>query len=99
MATIPDTAAGSSLEEQVTRIWTGVLGAPARDGAPGAEGATFIELGGQSVSAVRIATRIQEELDIWIDVGILFDDPDLPTFIAAVVRTAEAAGTDGSRAG
>ncbi|WP_103535998.1 phosphopantetheine-binding protein [Streptomyces sp. SM11] len=93
MATIPDAAAGSSLEEQVTRIWAGVLGATGEDGA------TFIELGGQSVSAVRIATRIQEELDIWVDVGVLFDDPDLPTFIAAVVRTAEAAGADGSRAG
>ncbi|GAB2950474.1 phosphopantetheine-binding protein [Streptomyces sp. NPDC059173] len=90
MSTVSDTAAGSSLEEQVTRIWTGVLG------TSGEEGATFIELGGQSVSAVRIATRIQEELDIWVDIGVLFDDPDLPTFIAAVVRTAEAAGGEGS---
>lgn len=79
----------TTLPEHLTRIWTDVLGSGAAD-----SGSTFFELGGQSVSAVRMATRIEEELDIWIDVGLFFDDPDLDTFVQAVLAAASTPASD-----
>ncbi len=68
------------LQERIAAIWQDVLRMPAdrRD-------ATFFDLQGQSVSAVRIAARIEDELGIVIDVGILFEDPDLDTFVSKVM--------------
>jgi hypothetical protein len=68
----------SAVEKHVESIWRDVLG---HDGRPGA---TFFDLQGQSISAVRIVTRIEDELGIAVDVGILFEDPDLATFTRAV---------------
>jgi len=74
------------IEQRVSRIWNDVLGLP--DGP--AEG-TFFELRGQSISAVRIAARIEDELGISIDIGDLFEDPDLETFVRVVAALADSA--------
>ncbi|WJK42580.1 phosphopantetheine-binding protein [Solwaraspora sp. WMMA2056] len=63
------------LAEQVARIWRDVLGVPA-----GSTDVTFFDLGGQSIAAVRIAGRIEDELGIQVDVGLLFEDLDLAAF-------------------
>lgn len=68
------------VQDQIAAIWQDVLRMPA-----GRRDATFFELQGQSVSAVRIAARIEDELGIVIDVGILFEDPDLDTFVSKVM--------------
>jgi hypothetical protein len=49
-------------------------------------------LQGQSISAVRIVARVEDELNIAVDIGILFDDPDLTAFTRAVVATIDSAG-------
>lgn len=66
--------------QRIEQIWKDVLGV-----AEIQPRATFFELGGQSVSAVRIAARIEEELGVTVDMGDLFEDPDLETFVRDVV--------------
>lgn len=69
----------------VEGIWQDVLTV-----SPGQEDATFFELGGESIAAVRLVSRIEEELDIWIDVGDIFeDDPDLASLTRTVIARAE----------
>ncbi|MEU5903157.1 phosphopantetheine-binding protein [Micromonospora sp. NPDC047527] len=70
----------STVEKCVAAIWSDVLRMP-----PDRPEATFFELQGQSISAVRIITRIEDELGVVVDVGLLFEDPDLTAFTAAVV--------------
>jgi acyl carrier protein len=70
---------GDPIATHVATIWRDVLGAGAdRDDA------TFFELSGQSIAATRIIARIEDDLGISVDIGDLFEDPDLPAFIAAV---------------
>ncbi|MEV4502857.1 phosphopantetheine-binding protein [Streptomyces klenkii] len=66
--TTPDIA------QRISAIWTDVLG-------PGSDrtGATFFELDGQSIAAVRIAAAVEEQLGVTLDIGDLFEDPDLET--------------------
>ncbi|MFI6509059.1 phosphopantetheine-binding protein [Streptosporangium sp. NPDC050855] len=73
----------SDIERRVERIWKDVLGV-----AEFPSDATFFELGGQSVSAVRIIARIEEEIGVTIDMGDLFEDPDLATFVRDVAARA-----------
>lgn len=73
-----------SIEERVTRIWTDVLEMPA-----GQTSATFFELKGDSISAVRLVARVEDELGVTIDVGDVFEnDPDLPRFVQDVKAAA-----------
>jgi acyl carrier protein len=77
----------SDIARKVEEIWRDVLTVPS-----GQEDATFFELGGQSISAVRLVSRLEEELDVWIDVGDIFEDPNLATLIETVIaKTEEAA--------
>ncbi|MGH3662380.1 MAG: phosphopantetheine-binding protein [Micromonosporaceae bacterium] len=69
----------SAAARRVADIWCDVLGEP----DPGDK--TFFELGGQSIAAVRITTRIQDELGIDIEIGELFEDPTLSSFTEHVV--------------
>ncbi|MGH3864301.1 phosphopantetheine-binding protein [Actinokineospora sp.] len=70
--------------EQVEAIWNDVLKVRS-----GQEEATFFELGGESISAVRLVSRIEDELDILIDVGDIFeDDPTLSALISTVMAKA-----------
>ncbi len=74
----------SDIAQKVEEIWRDVLTVPS-----GQEDATFFELGGESISAVRLTSRIEEELDIWIDVGDIFeDDPNLAALIQTVITAA-----------
>jgi peptidyl carrier protein len=75
-----------AVAELVTEIWNDVL-----DVRPGQAGATFFELQGQSISAVRIVARISDELGIDVDMGSLFEDPDVDTFVREVLATAATA--------
>jgi acyl carrier protein len=78
---------GPAVERRVAEIWRDVLEMPVEK-----VNATFFELNGQSISAVRIVTRIEEELNILVDVGDLFDDPDLATFVRNVAAKAAESG-------
>jgi acyl carrier protein len=75
-----------SIEEKVEEIWKDVLSVPY-----GQDDASFFELGGESISAVRIVSRVEEELGILVDVGDIFEeDPTLPVFIDIVAARSEA---------
>jgi acyl carrier protein len=77
----------SNIERTVEAIWRDVLTVPS-----GQEEDTFFELGGESISAVRLVSRIEEELDVWIDVGDIFEeDPNLEALVRTVVAKAEEA--------
>jgi acyl carrier protein len=84
------TPSDQSLEKQVEAIWRDVLGVP--EGRPDV---TFLDLGGQSITAVLIATRIEEELGIPVEVADLFDDPTLESFVRDVADKARDAATTG----
>ena len=79
----------AEIERRVTEIWRDVLGA-----RPGQDDATFFELSGQSIAAVRITARVEDELGVLVDVGELFEDPDLPGFVAIVLANAEPDGEE-----
>lgn len=87
MNEVPETAPNqfgeSELERRVSAIWCDVLGV-----AQAPADATFLELQGQSISAVRIVGRIEEELGVDVDAAVLFEDPDLRTFVNLVRRRA-----------
>ncbi|WP_433386205.1 phosphopantetheine-binding protein [Micromonospora sp. KLBMP9576] len=85
--TADDHVEGAELRRRISTIWRDVLNA--RDASPDA---TFLELQGQSISAVRIVGRIEEEIGIEVDAAILFEDPDMRTFVDEVVRRAGPAG-------
>lgn len=72
----------AEIARRVSAIWTDVLG-------PGSDrpGATFFELNGQSVAAVQIAAAIGEQLGVTLDLGDLFEDPDLQTVTRVVLAT------------
>lgn len=76
----------SNIAQKVEAIWRDVLSVPS-----GQEDATFFELGGDSVSAVRLTSRIEEELGVLIDVGDMFEDPDLAELVRTVTVKAEEA--------
>jgi len=76
----PDEPTRSELERRIAGIWRDVLGGDADRGD-----ATFLELHGQSISAVRIVARIEDELGLDVDVATLFEDPDLRTFTGMVL--------------
>ncbi|MCG5216041.1 phosphopantetheine-binding protein [Streptosporangium sp. KLBMP 9127] len=76
----------SNVEEQVTEIWNSVL-----EVAEGEDGATFCELGGRAISAVRIVARIHDSLGIRVEPGELFKDPALDAFLSAVLVQAKPA--------
>ncbi|TDC40454.1 acyl carrier protein [Micromonospora sp. WP24] len=82
--TVPTPQDPPALALRISAIWRDVL----RLGGDAPPDATFLELQGQSISAVRIAGRIEEELGIEVDAAVLFEDPDLPTFINLVMTRA-----------
>ncbi|MFQ5678530.1 MAG: amino acid adenylation domain-containing protein [Gemmatimonadota bacterium] len=70
----------SSVERAVAALWSQVLGV-ARVGID----ESFFEVGGDSLSAVRILLRIQETFGVRIRPGVLFDSPT----VAGVARVVE----------
>ena len=74
----------TTVETAVERIWHEVLGTP-----EGSRTGTFFELEGDSITAVQLTARIEDEVGIGIDVGDIFeDDPDLPSLIRTVLTKA-----------
>lgn len=74
--------AHNRLGEKAKEIWNEVLEADESS-------ATFFELNGDSISAIRLTTRIEEELDVVLDIGEIFEeDPDLATLISWIVEKA-----------
>lgn len=82
----------STAAEHIKDIWSDVLNVPDIRAE-----ATFFELGGQSISAVRIVARIEDELGVQIDMGDLFEDPDLATFTRDVVAQLAGSATPDTR--
>lgn len=80
----PGTMSATDIEKRAEVIWRDVLSVPAHH-----EDKTFFELNGQSISAVRIVARVQEEIGVTMDLGDLFEDPDLATFTRDVIAKAE----------
>lgn len=81
----PYDLSAEAVAKRVEEIWRDTLDAP-----PGQPELTFFDLQGQSISAVRIVARIMDEIGIAVDVGMLFEDPDLPTFTSAVLAAVNA---------
>jgi peptidyl carrier protein len=80
-----DSPVASALGRTVEQIWNEVLEVPA-----GQAGATFFELNGESIAAVRLVSRIEDELGILIEVADIFEeDPDLAALISQVAAKAE----------
>jgi acyl carrier protein len=82
----------STAAEHIKAIWSDVLNVPDIRAD-----ATFFELSGQSISAVRIVARIDDELGVQIDMGDLFEDPDLATFTRDVVAKLDGSATPDTR--
>ncbi|MET7468288.1 phosphopantetheine-binding protein [Micromonospora sp. NPDC005686] len=72
--------ATADVTERVAAIWTDVLGD--RSG-------TFFELNGQSIAAVQIAAAVEEQLGVTLDIGDLFEDPDLETLTRNILARVE----------
>lgn len=85
-STPPSDRRFSEIEQKVEEIWNRVLKVP-----PGMRDATFFMLNGESISAVRIVSWIEEELGVRVAVADIFeDDPTLPEFSRTVVAKAKA---------
>ncbi|MBB0246949.1 phosphopantetheine-binding protein [Streptomyces alkaliphilus] len=63
----------AAVDRTLAMIWTEVLGEDAGSGE-----VTFFEAGGESISATLMVSRIEDELDVRLEVGDIFEeDPDL----------------------
>ncbi|WP_305028225.1 phosphopantetheine-binding protein [Actinoplanes sp. ATCC 53533] len=67
------------LEEALAELWTEVLGRPV--------GAfdDFFKVGGHSLAATRVITRVRRDFAIQVPVRALFESPRLADFAAALV--------------
>ncbi|MCF6469944.1 acyl carrier protein [Nonomuraea sp. MG754425] len=75
----------SVIREKVGEIWNHVLDVP-----DGMEDATFFDLEGESISAIRLVSRIEEELGVTIDVGDIFEaDPNVEALAERVALEAQ----------
>lgn len=78
----PSNAGAASVAEQVAAIWKDVLEGGGQASQPRA---SFFELGGDSIAAVRLVGLIEDELGVEIEVGDIFeDDPTLADLTATV---------------
>jgi hypothetical protein len=84
----------SAVRTRVEEIWNDVL-----EVSPDEAGATFFELGGQGISALRIVSRIGGDLGISVEVGEVFEYPSLEAFVRHVLTRARAAAPDTSPPG
>lgn len=75
----------TSTDDAVTRAWREVLGAEA-SADPAAE---FFGEGGDSLQAVELVSRLEEECGIEVDFDVLFVDGTLGALQAAVRRNAQ----------
>ncbi|MBN6037002.1 phosphopantetheine-binding protein [Amycolatopsis sp. 195334CR] len=74
------------LEQAVGKIWKEVLSVPDGKGE-----ATFFDLNGDSITAVRLVSRIEDEIGVEIEVGDIFEeDPSLAVLVKDVAAKAAA---------
>ncbi|QFU93297.1 phosphopantetheine-binding protein [Amycolatopsis sp. YIM 10] len=74
------------LEQAVGKIWKEVLRVP-----DGKSEATFFDLNGDSITAVRLVSRIEDEIGVEIEVGDIFEeDPSLAVLVKDVTAKAAA---------
>jgi phthiocerol/phenolphthiocerol synthesis type-I polyketide synthase E len=90
----PYVAPRSDLEERVAAVWRQVLGL-AEVGVHD----SFLELGGDSLLATRLMSRLREELAVDLPMDRLFAQPTVAAVAAAVVeaRAEQAGGEDLAR--
>ena len=77
----------SAEEKRLARIWTEVLGLD-----PGGADADFFSLGGSSISAGQMLTRVQAETGVEMTFRDVFDAPRLGDLAAAIETRLAAAG-------
>jgi peptidyl carrier protein len=65
----------TAAEQRMCDIWSEILGV--FDISPES---TFFELGGQSISAIRILARVEEEFQAELQIEELFEDPAVTEF-------------------
>jgi amino acid adenylation domain-containing protein len=81
---------GSPIEQIIAGIWADVLGTTAPIGIHD----NFFDLGGHSLAATRIATRIQAEFAMDLPLSVLFTSPTVEG-LAAALELAVMAATEG----
>lgn len=69
--------------EALRGIWAEVLGAPVEGDNP-----SFFEVGGDSVTAMTLIFRVQEAFGVTMDVGDLFEAPNLKDFAKRIAMAA-----------
>lgn len=74
----------TSEEEKIAEIWSDVL-----DVKPIGVDDNFFDLGGHSLSATRVVTRIREAFDITLPLRLLFDSPTIAAVAERVKNTRE----------
>ncbi len=74
----------TSEEEKIAEIWSDVL-----DVKPIGVDDNFFDLGGHSLSATRVVTRIREAFDITLPLRLLFDSPTIAAVAEHVKNTRE----------
>ncbi|MFF2133255.1 amino acid adenylation domain-containing protein [Streptomyces olivochromogenes] len=70
---------GTPTEERIAEIWTELLGLPhvgIHD--------SFFALGGHSILAIRMTSRLQDEFDVDLSIGTVFGEPTVSRLAAAV---------------
>jgi acyl carrier protein len=82
-------APGTPMQELIAALWTDALQLE-RTGATD----NFFDLGGHSLAATRVVTRLRDVLDCVVPVRLLFEHPVLADFAAAVEELALAAMTE-----
>jgi amino acid adenylation domain-containing protein/non-ribosomal peptide synthase protein (TIGR01720 family) len=76
------------LERELAAIWSEVLGVPSP-----APFASFFALGGSSVDAAQVATRVRERLGLELDLQELFEAPTLADTARSLARRGARAAT------
>lgn len=84
----PFVAPRDDLEKAVAAIWEEVLGI---DGIGVQD--SFFKLGGDSLMAIQIGTRLRDTMDVEIQMNELFMDPTVAGVAGAVARARSAAGS------
>ncbi len=69
-ASVPDEDRARTVEEEVTQLWAEMLGEP--DAGPDAD---FFRLGGDSLTAVQLMSRLRERLGVAVTIADLFEHP------------------------
>jgi acyl carrier protein len=79
----PGAPGAMDLRDQLAAIWREVLGTPAIRGDD-----DFFELGGNSLTAVELMSRIKEVFGVQLSVIVMFDHPTLTSFGDALLAEA-----------